>query len=117
MILVVGALASGKRTFVRSLGYTDEQMGSALFDGRPVLCDLDELLHKEELDAQALDDLRSRSVVICNEVGMGVVPIDKFERTWRERVGHTCSQLAADADCVVRLVCGIPVMLKGEELV
>ena len=113
MVLVVGGIASGKRSYVASLGYGDEQMGSALFDGKPVLYGLEGLLWDGELDAPAIKDVRSRAVVTCCEVGMGVVPLDANERAWRERVGRTCSVLAADADKVVRMVCGIPMTIKG----
>jgi len=113
MILVIGGIASGKRSYVASLGYGEAQMGCALYDGKPVLCGLEEILRDGALDASAIEDVRSRAVVTCCEVGMGVVPMDASERAWRERVGRTCSSLAADADMVVRMVCGIPQTIKG----
>lgn len=114
MVLVVGALASGKRNYVRSLGFDDTQMGRLPFDGTPVLCGLDEVLRDGPLTDKALEDVTSREVVICCEVGMGVVPMDGHERAWRELVGRTCSTLASRADKVVRMVCGIPVTIKEE---
>ena len=116
MVLVIGGLASGKRSYVRSLGYTDEQMGTQSFDGRPVLVALEELLREGPLDDVTFSDIASREVVCCCEVGMGVVPIDHEERAWRERVGRTCTKLAAEATRVVRMVCGIPMVLKGDEV-
>lgn len=113
MVLVVGGIASGKRTYVASLGYDDSQMGTALHDGKPVLCCLEELLRQGALDTPEIEDVRSRDVVTCCEVGMGVVPVDPSERSWRELVGRTCSSLAVDADRVVRMVCGIPLTIKG----
>lgn len=68
-------------------------------------------------DPAALDDLFetlcAKRVVICDEVGCGVVPIDEGERAWREDVGRLCCRLAERADVVVRLVCGIPQVLRG----
>ena len=116
MELVIGGIAQGKRTYARSRGFVDEQMGRALFDGKPVLLALEELLREGPFDARALSDVQSRAIVICNEVGAGVVPLDTEERAWRELVGRTCAQLAQDAERVTRLVCGVPVALKGEEL-
>ena len=52
--------------------------------------------------------------VITDEVGCGVVPVDRFEREWRETVGRICCMLAKDAEQVVRLFCGVPMVLKGE---
>ena len=114
MILVVGGLVSGKRSYVRSLGYDDEQMGSNVRDGKPVLVELEELLRTGPLDDADFAHVASRDVVCCCEVGMGVVPMDPAERAWREAVGRTCAMLATRATKVVRMVCGIPVVIKEE---
>ena len=36
------------------------------------------------------------------------------ERRGREAVGRLCVRLAQRAECVVRMVCGIPTVIKGE---
>lgn len=51
-------------------------------------------------------------VIVTNELGCGVVPIDPAERFWREAVGRICTCLAARADEVVRVSCGIGMRLK-----
>lgn len=51
-------------------------------------------------------------VVVCDEVGMGVVPLEPEGRLWREAVGAAMCLLAARAHRVTRAVCGIPVRLK-----
>lgn len=102
MILVTGGIASGKRTYVRSLGYSDEQ----------VVYGLEELLRAGPLTQEALGSIAQAEVVVCCEVGLGVVPVDAKERAWRELVGRTCCDLARRADTVVRMVCGIPVQVK-----
>ena len=112
MILVVGGIASGKRSFVRSLGFDDAQMSPKLVGATPVLLDLEELLRNGPLDDGAWQALLCKRVVCCCEVGQGVIPMDAGERAWRELVGRTCACLAAEADEVVRMVCGIPVTLK-----
>lgn len=50
--------------------------------------------------------------VICDEVGMGIVPIDAFERHYREVVGRCCCELAKEAEQVVRIICGIGMKIK-----
>ena len=50
--------------------------------------------------------------VICNEVGSGVVPIKKEERIFREVCGRIMTKLAAKAEGVERIVCGIAVKIK-----
>ncbi|MCD8396332.1 MAG: bifunctional adenosylcobinamide kinase/adenosylcobinamide-phosphate guanylyltransferase [Lachnospiraceae bacterium] len=50
--------------------------------------------------------------IVSNELGYGIVPMEKTDRLWREAVGRICTCLAAEADEVVRVVCGIGVRLK-----
>ncbi len=50
--------------------------------------------------------------IICDEVGMGIVPADAFEREYRETVGRCCCDLAKDAEQVVRIICGIGERIK-----
>ena len=51
-------------------------------------------------------------ILICDEIGNGIVPIDPFERTYRERLGRLLIDLAKRADHVERVVCGIGQVLK-----
>ena len=66
----------------------------------------------------SLEELLQKNPEICivtNELGYGVVPIEPFDRKWREKTGRICTELAAKADSVTRVVCGIGILLKGEE--
>lgn len=51
-------------------------------------------------------------IMICDEIGNGIVPIEAEERIYRERTGRILEQLAAQADEVVRVVCGIGLKIK-----
>ena len=115
MILIVGGRAAGKRALAASLGYSEDQMTCDPEQSVPVFLDAQEAargLDKEGLTALA-DALAQREVVICTEVGAGVVPIDPEERAFRESAGRLAVALADRATCVVRVVCGIPQVLKG----
>ena len=54
----------------------------------------------------------AEAVIICDEIGNGIVPMDPFERVYRERTGRILVKLASEADEVVRVVCGIPQKIK-----
>ena len=41
--------------------------------------------------------------------------MDGFEREYREAVGRLCCRIAAHAQVVERLYCGIPMVLKKNE--
>ncbi|MCD7833739.1 MAG: bifunctional adenosylcobinamide kinase/adenosylcobinamide-phosphate guanylyltransferase [Lachnospiraceae bacterium] len=50
--------------------------------------------------------------IVSNELGYGIVPMEKEDRLWREAVGRICTGLAAKADEVVRVICGMGMRLK-----
>lgn len=51
-------------------------------------------------------------ILVSDEVGYGVVPVDAFDRAYREAVGRICTKLAAYSDEVIRVVCGIGTVIK-----
>lgn len=108
MILIVGGLGAGKRAFAaRTLGFGPEEMSADPECACPVLHDL------QDIDPlPGLEELLLRRVVICSEVGCGVVPMDPLERTRREAVGRLCCRLAERAEAVYRVSCGLPMRLK-----
>lgn len=54
-------------------------------------------------------------VIITDEIGYGLVPMDAFERKYRELTGRICTDLAAHSCRVDRVVCGVGMLLKGEK--
>lgn len=51
-------------------------------------------------------------IIISDDVGCGVVPIQKQEREYRELVGRIVCQLADYAEIVKRVMAGIAVQIK-----
>lgn len=51
-------------------------------------------------------------ILISDEIGNGIVPIEPLEREYRERVGRILIQLAARAEEVERVICGIGLKIK-----
>lgn len=52
------------------------------------------------------------SIIISDEIGNGIVPIEPFEREYRERVGRILIMLAKQAESVERVICGIGQRIK-----
>lgn len=52
------------------------------------------------------------AVIICNEVGYGIVPMDKTDRIYRETVGRCLCRVAEYSTSVERIVCGLGMKLK-----
>jgi adenosyl cobinamide kinase/adenosyl cobinamide phosphate guanylyltransferase len=64
-----------------------------------------------DLDA-ALARRTAPTILVSNEVGLGIVPEHKLGRAFRDQAGLLHQQLAARADCVVLIVAGLPMFLK-----
>lgn len=61
-----------------------------------------------------VDSLDENTVIITDEIGNGIVPVDRFERKWREQTGRLCCYIASKSQKVIRLIGGIPVIIKDE---
>ena len=109
MIFITGPLWSGKRDFAcRLLGCTREELAArAVWDVQALAAGC------RDLEALA-DRLAAREVVILTEEGGGVIPADPAQRAAREAAGRLACLLAERAGCVVRVFCGLPLVLKGE---
>lgn len=60
----------------------------------------------QELIRAILDKNRDL-IIVCDEIGCGLVPTDAFEREYRESVGRICTELVKYANEVYRVTCGI----------
>ena len=55
-------------------------------------------------------------VLISDEIGYGIVPMERFEREWREKTGRICCHAAGLSQHVIRVLAGNPVYIKGEPI-
>lgn len=76
------------------------------------MADLSGLEEQADVFAKWLYQRNPQIQIVTNELGYGVVPIERSDRMWREAVGRICTALAAQADEVVRVVCGVGMRLK-----
>ena len=122
MHLVIGPHGAGKKDFLFSqLGFIPEQIAFSLEDAeqKPVLADLHlqvrRLLEQgkdPDKAVAALLDRRTDLVILCDEVGGGIVPMEPLERRYRDTVGRICCTIARRAERVDRILVGLPMRLK-----
>ena len=63
--------------------------------------------------AQALAEATAPVVLVANEVGSGIVPDNALARRFRDLQGALNQRIAAQADQVVLVVAGLPLIVKG----
>lgn len=136
MIFVIGGVHQGKLDYTLKLTKFNNEdvidclnIGSlkidkVLTDNRPVVYNFnilikellklynDEKIVEEKIDTMLKEN--KKSVIISNEIGYGIVPIDKFERRYRELTGRICCQVAKESEEVHRVICGIGTVIKGD---
>ena len=52
-------------------------------------------------------------IIVSNEVGLGVVPVNALGRTFADELGRVNQLVAAEADAVYFMAAGLPVAMKG----
>ena len=109
MHLIIGGKGQGKLRYALSLGFTQEDVARSLPTNKPIR--YGQQTHPREAPALTAAAL-PHGIVICDELGCGVVPMDYEDRAWRERTGRLLCDLAAKATRVDRVFCGIPMRLK-----
>jgi adenosylcobinamide kinase / adenosylcobinamide-phosphate guanylyltransferase len=64
---------------------------------------------------KSLQESPASFLIVSNEVGMGIVPVEPLGRRFRDLAGAANQKIAHAADTVVFMVSGIPIFLKGEK--
>lgn len=129
MIFVTGGFAQGRLSYVLkefNLSHNDvfdaEKKHISEFNGEKII------YHAEEIVTQWLSENKEpyteinlicekfkNCIVISQEVGCGIVPANEYERIWRETVGRMNCIFAEKSDTVLKICCGIAMLLKGGE--
>ena len=123
MILIIGGAYQGKTEYACSLGISDICDGASediyrVWEHSAV--NNFQILVKRQLErgldpleeAEKLFDKNPDIVIISTEIGCGIVPMEKSERVWREAVGKTGCFFAQKSSRVVRVICGIPTIIR-----
>lgn len=128
MVMITGGAFQGKRTLAKRLyGLTDRDIlngAECAFDEvftAAAISDYHELVRRliaAKIDVSEFSERlcgeNPRAVIIINEVGCGIIPLEKSERVYREEVGRAGCVIAAHSETVIRVFCGIPEAIKGE---
>lgn len=131
MKLIVGGYSQGKLNYVmqkRNVGQciiwdgkipNEEQVQEAVRQGKQIIINhfhnwVRECILQGEKPEEILSFFTEHPeiIIISDEIGNGIVPIDALEREYRERTGRILVKLASQADEVVRVICGIGQKIK-----
>ena len=125
MIMITGGAYQGKLEFAKrqfSLAESDIMDGGSCDISvlRTARCICNYELAVKRLISAGTDPIRFTDkleceVVIMNEIGCGIIPLDKSEREWREATGRAGCMIAEKSETVYRVCCGIPKIIKGEK--
>lgn len=102
MELVIGGVSQNKLEYVINLYGNDVK----------IIDNLQDIIHDKMNEDEIYKMITSDCIVIRDEVGCGLVPIDKDERAYRDMVGRICCELARKANKVHRVICGIGTVIK-----
>lgn len=62
----------------------------------------------------ALHDCAAPVIIVSNEVGWSIVPENALARAFRDEQGRLNQALGAQADLVVAVIAGLPMVIKGQ---
>lgn len=124
MNLIIGGAYQGKRDFAKeTYSLTDSDIyacrGSEIDFSRPCIDHIEEFTLacvREGIDPVAYFQTHraawQESVLICQDIFCGVVPMEAELRAWRNVTGQLCQYLSREAQRVSRIFCGLEQRLK-----
>jgi len=126
MKLVIGGTFQGKLDFARKQFRQEDGWVDGCTCGKAELFACKGIFHFHEYvkrllqEEKAVDKIAEElirnnpdCIIVTNELGSGIVPVEAFDREYRETTGRICIKLAAYADEVYRVICGNGQVIKG----
>ena len=124
MILIIGGAYQGKLDYAKAaFSLAPEDIftctGTEIDFSKPCVNALEEFCYaciQHNIDpieyVKAHREDWQDSILICNDLSSGVVPMDPALRQWRHTTGQLCQYLAGQASQVSRIFCGLEQRLK-----
>lgn len=126
MILITGGAFQGKTAYAKEVfGLDDREIAEGAGCREEDLYQVKAVKHFHEYVRRCLEEGRETEglterlaeknpdlIILTNELGCGVVPVNAFDRQWREASGRLACDLAKRAEEVHRVVCGIGTVIR-----
>ena len=110
MTLIIGGYAQGKLTTV--LNDIKDPKSVTILDAPDFNADVSCTAEPAQTIIVNHFHLWVKIIIISDEIGNGIVPMDAFERDYREQTGRILIELAKRADEVERIICGLKQKIK-----
>lgn len=124
MILIIGGAYQGKLEYARNHYLLAEEdifccEGTEIDFTRRCIYGIEEYVYaciQSGVDPiLQFEKNRSRlkdTILICQDIFCGVVPMERPLRLWRDNTGKLCQYLSGEVDQVIRIFCGLEQRLK-----
>ena len=126
MILVFGGAYNGKLAYVKEkYNIKDDDIFYCALDtldfDKKVICGLHVCIREMILKGKdPLEYIKNniekleKKIIITDDIGMGIVPIEKTDRMWRDAHGKCVQYLSLNSKKVIRIFFGIEKVLRNE---
>ena len=120
MVLIIGGAYQGKLDFASNqYGITEEEIYTCIAGeidfSKQCIYKIEEFAYHHSDPVGYFKANRTdweNSILICQDIFCGVVPMGEEKRTWRQKTGRLCQYLAAEAAQVSRIFCGLEQRIK-----
>lgn len=126
MILVFGGAYNGKLAYVKEKYNLDEEdifycNSDNINLEKKVICGFHIFVKNMILENRSpleyiksnMDKLKDK-IIITDDIGLGIVPIEKIDRIWRDEHGKSIQYISSKSKKVIRIFLGIEKVLKDE---
>lgn len=123
-ILIIGGAYQGKIQYAKKIFNLDEEKDIVYGDkctqlqikNAKAIANLHEYIKRLDMqntNFETLINLLKNKIIICDEIGCGVIPIEPSQNLLREFTGRLCCEIASISHVVIRVFAGVPQFIKG----